>query len=382
MSRLTRAGARALGALVRGLLRKDAAGDDGAVAVLVGVLLAGGVLLGSAALVLDAGQLHAEREELQSGADAAASAIAERCARTNGACGAVEEAARRYAGANAKDGTSAVGAVCGPSGRTDLPACPPASSNLTACLGDPPVANGWVEVRTHTRTPDGTTLLPPLFAATLLGNERYTGSTVRACARAAWGPPRRARGLGVTVSLCEWQSATAGGASFAPAPPQTPPASAEVVLRLHTTAPTRCAAGPSGGDSPGGFGWLDDLDGSCSTVVSADGAYGGTPGVAPSRACRRVVAAARADRRVTYLPIFRSVGGTGQNTTYTIAGFAPFVITGYGMPGASAPSSLTGARHCSGSDKCLYGYFTRALVPAGGQIGGPDLGATIVTLVG
>ena len=49
-----------------GRLGHRAGRDRGAVSMIVGVLLAGGVLLGMTALVVDIGQLYAEREELQS----------------------------------------------------------------------------------------------------------------------------------------------------------------------------------------------------------------------------------------------------------------------------------------------------------------------------
>nr|WP_260408597.1 Tad domain-containing protein [Planomonospora venezuelensis] len=358
-------------------------GDEGGIAVLVCVLVAGGVLLGMGALAVDVGRLYAEREELQSGADSAAMAVAEQCARDAGRCGTAPAAtAQRYADANAKDGTSGVETLCGRTGNGGLPGCPPPAANLTACIGEPPATAVYVEARTRSRLPGGSTLLPPVLAQTLLGRGGYAGAEVRACARAAWGPPLRARGLGLTVSLCEWREATAGGTVFAPAPPAAVPGSAEVVLHLHTTTARTCTTRGSGGDSPGGFGWLDDLDDTCSVLVEADGTYGGDPGVSPSKACERVLADARGERVVTYLPIFRQVGGSGQNTRYTIEGFAPFVITGYALPGASEPSKLTGLSRCGGSDKCVYGYFTRALVPAKGTIGGPDLGAAIVTLIG
>ncbi|WP_084779784.1 pilus assembly protein TadG-related protein [Planobispora rosea] len=358
-------------------------GDEGGIAVLICVLLAGGVLLGMGALAVDVGQLYAEREELQSGADAAAVAVAELCARDGGRCGTAPSAtAQRYADANAKDGTSGVELVCGRTGDGGLPACPPTSGNLAACIGEPPATAVYVETRTLSRQPGGETLLPPILAQTLLGRDGYAGAEVRACARAAWGPPLRTRGLGLTISLCEWREATAGGTAFAPAPPAVVTGAAERVLYLHTTTAKTCTTRGSGGDNPGGFGWLDDPDDNCSVLVEADGTYGGDPGASLSRQCERVLKDARDRRTLTYLPIFREVAGTGQNTRYTIEGFAPFVITGYALPGGSEPSELTGVSHCKGSDKCVYGYFTRALIPARGTIGGPDLGAAIVTLIG
>jgi hypothetical protein len=244
----------------------------------------------------------------------------------------------------------------------------------------------YVEVRTRTETDAGSTLLPATFAQLMLGNEGYDGATVGSCARAAWGPPASAGGLAVTMSACEWEASTAGGTSYAPPPPYPPnplpAASTEQVLYLHTTAAeTTCPAGPSGADAPGGFGWLDE-SGDCTTEIDADGTYGGDPGVSAPNACKDALEASRENKTLVFVPVFDAVVGTGAGTTYHIKGLAAFVLTGYRLPGLSAESWLTGANHCTGSDKCLYGYFTQGLVPAAGVIGGPDLGASIVALVG
>ncbi len=54
-------------------------GERGAVSVLVAILMV--VLLGFAALAVDIGVLYAERTQLRNGADAAAIAIAQKCAK-------------------------------------------------------------------------------------------------------------------------------------------------------------------------------------------------------------------------------------------------------------------------------------------------------------
>ena len=229
----------------------------------------------------------------------------------------------------------------------------------------------YVEVRTSTETDGGSTLLPPTFAQLMLGNEGYDGTTVGACARAAWGPPASAGGLAVTMSVCEWEASTSSGTSFAPPPPYPPnplpDASDEQVLYLHTTAGKEpaCPAGPSGADAPGGFGWLDE-SGDCTTTVDADGTYGGDPGVSAPKPCKDALEDAWEDKTLLFVPVFDSVTGTGSGTTYHIKGMAAFVVTGYHLPGLSAASWLTGADPCKGSDKCIYGYFTQGLVPASG----------------
>lgn len=372
------------GLIRRRLLRGD---DRGGVMVIVAVLLAGGVLMGSGALAVDVGRLYVEREQLQSGADGAAMAVARECADAVTSCGADPDGtAKGYADSNAEDDVSGVNVLCGDTPSGALPACPPSSTTLSRCMTEPPDDVPYVEVRTRTETDGGSTLLPPTFAQLMLGNEGYDGSTVGACARAAWGPPASAGGLAVTISSCEWSASTGGGTSFADPPPYPPnplpPGSVEQIIYLHnTTGATTCPAGPSGWDAPGGFGWLDD-EGGCTATIEADGTYSGNTGVSVSGACKTAMHDAWADHRVIFMPVYDGVSGTGAGTTYHIKGMAAFVLTGYDLPGFSEKSWLTGEKLCKGSDKCLYGYFTQALVPATGVIGGPDLGASIVALVG
>lgn len=364
------------------LLRKR--DDRGAVATIVAILLAGGVLLGMGALTIDVGRLYVEREELQSGADAAVLAVAKLCAESPADCAASGAAtAEEYADDNARDGASSVYVLCGQLEDAGLAACPPDSGNLTRCITEPPVDTEYVEVRTATELADGSTLLPPSLAQTLLGNEGYDGSRVGACARAAFGPPVPTAGLAVTISVCEWQSFTDNGATFPPYPPD-PPTSFDKAIYLHSTSGAdTCPAGPSGWDEPGGFGWLDEDGGSCQAVIDENGTVGGNTGTSVTGTCQEVLAEYYASHEVLYIPVYDGVQGTGAGTTYHILGMAAFVLTGYSLPGFRQASWLSGNHLCpSASDKCLYGFFTEALIPTTGPIGGPDLGATVVTLVG
>ena len=104
--------------------------DSGAVGVLVAILVGGGVILGLGAMVVDVGQVYAERAQLQSGADAGALAVAKSCAQGTCATGA----ASSYANANSAHGSSAVDLVCG-SG--SMGACPPSTGVMTDCQSSP-----------------------------------------------------------------------------------------------------------------------------------------------------------------------------------------------------------------------------------------------------
>lgn len=369
----------AVGRRVGGLV--GAGSDRGAVAGLVAIVAAGGVLLGMGAIVVDVGQLYTERERLQTGADAAALAVARACAGTPGTCGSQTGLAQNYANANGWGGTARVTVVCGRA--PGLSDCPPPATNLTACLGTPP-SGTYVEVRTATRRPDGSTLLPPAFAGALLGGG-YRGSQVAACARVAFGSPSTAAGFAVTLSTCEWNTMTAGGTSYWSQPGAAlPPASAEKPIYLHnTTGASTCPAGPSGWDAPGGFGWLDDPTATCTATVSAGATYGGNTGASASNPCQTALHNAYTSRQQILMPVYDGISASGTNTTYHLAGFSAFVLTGWWLPGTNTKSWLSGRNLCTGSNKCLYGYFTTDLLPATTPLSlGTNYGMTAIHLTG
>jgi hypothetical protein len=361
------------------------------VASIVTILLAGGVLLGMAALTIDVGQIYAERAELQNGADAAALAVAQGCAEDPACDVSTGGMSKTLADGNAKrDGVAGVSVVCGSAPAVPaLLGCPPnAGPPLTQCLGSVPAGvGGWVEARTETEEVGGGTLLPPSFARALTGNGDYDGTRVAACARAGWGPPSSAQAsLAVTFSRCEWDAMTGMGTNYAPAPPYTSstyPVSYERALYLHNTSgATSCPEGPSGSDLPGGFGWLDSSG--CRATVSAEGWVADEPGVAAPNDCKAVLPGLVG--KIIYVPIFvRTNGLTGSNGQYLIDGLAAFFLTGYYLPGLDRSSVASGSKLCKGPDKCLYGWFTQDIIPAAdltGGVGGTPRGASVVALVG
>ena len=372
--------------LARPMLRLLGRDERGAVGVLVAIFIGGGVLLGMGALAIDVGQLYQNRAELQNGADAAALAVADSCALSNCAPGL----AAQYAPANASQLTgfnAGVDLVCG-SG-TGMTACPASSGTMVDCPAAPPAGTNYVDVHTSTRTGGGSTLLPPVFAKALLGNGSYQGSNVKACAQAEWGNPSTANTIAFTISACSWYVYTSDGNSFAqppPYPPNTAPtASQDHILFEHGSqgsTTTGCPPyQPSGQDAPGNFGWTAD-SGTCSTFISS-GSYGGSTGASASGDCQTALQNAWANKTVVYLPVYSSISGTGAGVTYTLLGFAAFVITGYHITGSFKASDwLNPANNCTGSNFCIDGYFTHGLIPSTGGLGGTGLGASIVELTG
>jgi Flp pilus assembly protein TadG len=370
--------------LARPMMRLLGRDEQGAIGVLVAVLIGGGVLLGMGALAVDVGQLYQNRAELQNGADAAALAVAESCARGSCATGI----AAQYATGNASALTghnAAVNLVCG-SG-TGMAACPGTTGAPYDCPANPAAGTNYVDVHTSTLTGSGSTLLPPRFARTLLGNSGYAGTNVKACAQAEWGGPASASTIAFTISACEWDAATKNGTSFAPSPPYppNPAASFDQVIHLHTTSSsTGCPTEPAGADAPGNFGWTND-SGNCSVPIT-NGTYGGNTGTSVDQACADAIYNDWVNKTLIYVPVYVSVSGPGGNATYTLKGFAAFVITGYNLPSAKQHNQgsdwLVPKNDCKGTNICINGFFTQALCITSCQPGGSNLGLTVVRLSG
>jgi hypothetical protein len=357
-------------------LRRD---ESGVVAVIVALLLGAGVLTGMAALVVDVGQIYQERAELQNGADAAALGVAKSCAL--GAC--TPGIAGQLADGNASGltgGTEGVQVICG-SG--SLGGCPGGTGSITDCPPPPAAGTNFVDVYTATQTASGSTLLPPVFATTLLGNSSYQGTTVRACAQAEWGAPSAATADALTLSACEWDQATQQGTSYAPAPPYSssalPAASFDEVLTLDPGNDVGCATEPAGADGPGTFGWAEDA-GNCTLPISGPSFPAGT-GTSVISSCQAALQNAQSSQIPILVPVYVSLNGAGG--TYVLQGFADFVVTGYNLPpGFFAADWLNPANSCQGTDYCLTGYFVQGVIPATGALTGTYLGTSVIDLTG
>jgi Flp pilus assembly protein TadG len=354
--------------LARPLLRLLGRDDRGAIAVLVAVLLGGGVLLGMGALVIDVGQIYQNRSELQNGADAASLAAARQCALGTCAPASATSTALTYASANASaltQHTAGVTTVCGSDG---LGSCSSVvGTGLTNCPPDPTNGVHFVDVLTSTKLASGSTLLPPVFGKTLVGKSTYDGTTVKACAQAEWGYAEQSNSLALTISLCQWQDLTgSGGSGF------------NTLVPVYIKGKAKQCAGPAGQNIPGGFDWLQQTSSSACTAkidLTTNTTVNNT-GNNVSAACKNALAtdvsAYVAGHPVTvFLPLFGCpippvtgcpVTGTGANATYYIIGLAGFVISGYtNIPGLKPDAGTNSA--CTGNAPCIEGYFTPGIDP-------------------
>jgi len=359
--------------LARPLLRLLGRNDRGAIGVLIAVLLGGGVLLGMGALVIDVGQIYQNRAELQNGADAGAMGAARQCALGTCAPGSATSTALTYANSNASaltGHTAAVTAICGSSGLGDCSSL--IGTGLTNCPSNPASGANFVDVLTATKLPGGSTLLPPVFGRTLVGNGTYDGTTVKACAQAEWGYAEQSNSLALTISLCQWQDLTgSGGSGF------------NTLVPVYIKGKAKQCAGPAGQNMPGGFDWLQEtnttnctakIDLTTSTTVTSTGNN-------VTSDCKAVlkadVAAYVSGHPVTvFLPIFGCpnppvpgcpVSGVGSQATYYVIGLGGFVVSGYkNIPGLQPNAGTNSA--CAGNAPCIEGYFTPGIDPVSDYI--------------
>jgi Flp pilus assembly protein TadG len=390
--------------LARPLLRLMGRDDRGGVAVLVAVLISGGVLLGIGALVIDVGRIYQNRAELQSGAEAGALAVARACAA--GACpSGVSQytLATQYADANASALTghlAQVSLVCGRDPHAVLTSCTSGTttsgSDLTDCPPSPSTGN-YVDVHSATQTPSGT-VLPPVFARTLLGNRGYSGTRVAACAQVEWGTAEQSNSLAFTISLCAWQGLVGpdtdgdAGNSVDADGDSDDNGAFNKPIAVYIKGKAKACAGPAGQNVPGGFGWLASAPGTCTATINLTTNTTYTdPGNNVTAACKAAVAADVASfvagNPVTvFVPVFDSTSGTGSGAAYHVMGLAGFVIMGdHKLPGMASGGTwnacLTSDPSASNAP-CIEGYFKPGLDPVGPIGSGNNFGANAVQITG
>lgn len=310
--------------------------DRGAIAVLVALLMV--PLIGFAAISIDVAATFSERQQLQTGADAAALAIAQDCARsTSYQCGGPPlVTANHFAVLNSNDGEAVARLDTVPT---------PSSGRVT-------VTNSGV--REH-------------WFAPVLGIDT---TDILTTARAGWGAPTGGTaGLPLVFSWCEFKFQTGGG---------LPSGTTQHTIKLPKKSETGCN-GPSGNPVPGGFGWVDQDDDDellCNVTSRIGERLSSDPG--KNVPCTAAQLAALRNATVM-LPIFDEAGGTGTNAWYKVHGYAAFRITGYFF-GASYSWNAP----CSQPDHCIRGYFTQ-FVDSSNDLEysptAPKLGAMVVGLL-
>jgi hypothetical protein len=341
-------------------VRAGGTGDErGAVTVIVAILMV--TLLGFVAIAVDVGVIYSERAQLQNGADAAAIALAQKCARdaADPLCSTTSTLAGSLANQNALDGLSKVYSV--------------ALDKMART----------VSVTTAAKETGGVDNSVSLFFAGALG---IPSKEVGTRSSAAWGSPKAGRtAFPLAFSVCQVKDSIDGPLQL---------------LQEHgKNANTDCNYGPSGAAVQGGFGWLVQDSGLCGGTIDLAVSEGGSdPGNNAPGNCSTTLnkwgSEITAGRKIiVLLPVFNKVTGTGSGAVYGLVSFAAFDVTGWKFSGnsglpyefrseKSTTTGVTTATECKGDCRGIIGKFVKYVSLADGYTLGPvdAYGATIVRL--
>ncbi|GAA4286419.1 pilus assembly protein TadG-related protein [Georgenia daeguensis] len=337
-------------------------GERGAVAVVVALLMI--PLIGFGAIAIDVAAVHADRQQLQLGADAAALAIAQDCA--VGSCTADPNAvAQDFSDANKNDGD------------TEAPVVTLEPNAGTVTVETAGIRQHWL--------------------APVLGFEE---SDVVARATAAWDVPGGADTLPLIFSVCEIDKlAQAAGTSFIVDPLtgeytfQNTSAIVQIYLDHPSSsgAPKDYSCTPEGASSsltmPGGFSWITDGtdSGVCSVYTTVGEPVSNNPGNPGPSECTTEYLTGLIGKTVA-LPVYNFAEGGGAPGVYTVYGYVGFKVVGMWLmiQGEQTVKLGTGTSGCNnGNGQCIVGQFTEVSDLSGQPSSDPDaadLGAKSVHL--
>ena len=302
--------------------------ERGAVSTSVALLMV--PLIGFAAIALDVAGLWAERQQLQTGADAAALAIAQDCAR--GSCGAPAQTAADLVNATNNGGTA-----------------------LTSTT----VSSGRAHVFARATSQH-------LFAPVL----GFDATEVSASATVTWGAPTGGTAmLPLAFSWCEFLAQTGGG---------LPSGTTTRTIKFTKSSGTTCT-GPSSNVVPGGFGWISSGSAGCTSSSVVGQTLWSSTGTAIPNGCT-TADFTKVQNRTVLLPLFDQAGDSGSKAWYRLYGYAAFTVTGYHFVGQY---SWNASPTCGGSTRCIKGYFTRFVDLSEAfeySDTAPQLGASVVSL--
>lgn len=295
---------------MRARLKQLVRDERGATAVLVVFLLI--PMLGFGALALDISAQHADRTQLQNGADAAALAIAKACAEDEASCSA------------------AAGGI---------------GADFVAGNGGIPV-DGTAEESTPNLAANEVTVVAmaefPHFLASVIDGDDST--TIRAQGTAEWGTPIAGNTLALAIDYCHFSESW-------PFPEET--SAGETILLRYDEVASR---GEQCSSSAGGFGWLESE--TCETYmtigedlnVRVEGDPGGSP---VGSGCEDVLGTRLG--QVVLVPVYDRVEG-GGHVQHIVRAFAALRLTGYKISGGRPEGDLP-ASACNGNCRGIYGEF-------------------------
>lgn len=336
-------------------LIKKTEDERGATAVMVAVMMV--MLLSFGAIAVDVGAMYAEKSVVQNGADAAALAVAQKCAKNTAdpTCVTGSTLSGTLANANAKDNLT----------------------NVASTIVDK--SAGKVTVTANAQEASGVHF--STFFARIFGTDM---TNIGAVAEAKWGGAQSGNVFPIAFSECEVDLSVAGDGST------------QFLLSHGTGAGKKdtCHSTASGLEIPGGFGWLV-TGGSCTTKVDLASPWvASNTGNNPETGCGGILQGWKdkliaGEKVVALLPVFDSTRGTGTGAEFHLKAFAAIDIKGWDLanqdPFRYMPSSAQAFKDAGGwksSDLGIVGKFVRYVaLDEAFDVGGPTTyGGTVVEL--
>jgi Putative Flp pilus-assembly TadE/G-like len=363
--------------------------EKGSYSILFGVIFGTGLLIVVFTIVLDGGNISAERRVLQNVAESSALALAKECSISSTNC-AASLTPEQLAASNSPDQLTTITEVCVKGINRLLQTCQLPSSTKLDCAQLPAGTSNYVRVRTQTKTSDGGSLSP------LFGNG--SNYQLNGCAQAIWGNASSAPVFApFALSICEWARLGSGtnvinefqtNQGVATCTYSFTDLQGQSFIRtgisgwaaINLLSPSIAATNQASElcpnpatDTPATLRIGDVVDGISRDTSSIN--YCGDSNLADK-------IQVWVDQEV-YLPLVTTVKLSGQATQHTVEAFTGFRFLGYSIKGVRGGVSPT-LNWCSNNDNCIYGQFTNTLSPNSDvniQPGAPNIGLQAIKLI-
>ena len=363
--------------------------EKGGYSILFAIIFGTGLLIVVFTIVLDGGNISAERRELQNVAESSALALARECSQNPNIC-LNSTTPEQLAISNSLDKKTTISEVCVRGINQLLQPCLLPNTELLDCSPITSGTSNYVRIRTQTLSNDGSRLRP-LFGAS--GNYQLNG-----CAQAIWGNAGSAQVFApFALSICDWARLGSGtnviseydtnsgtetcNYSFVDLLGQTFTRKGitgwAAVDLLSSGIPTQNQASEPCPDpltdSPAALRIGDILNAITRDASSAN--YCGDSNLV-SKISVWV-------GNEFYLPLVSTTKISGQSTIHIVEAFTGYKFLGYSIKGVRGGAYPNG-NWCPNNKNCLYGEFTNTLSPNSDvniQPGTPNIGVQSIKLI-
>ena len=363
--------------------------ENGGYSILFAVIFGTGLLVVIFTIVLDGGNISAERRTLQNVAESSAIALAKECSANPSTC-ISSTYPEQFAVANSLDKKTTISEVCVKGLNRQGQSCALPSSLKLDCAVIPQGTSNYVRVRTQTLGSDGAQLTP-LFGAS-------SSYQLNGCGQAIWGNAGSAPVyMPFAFSVCDWARYGNGlnaifefepnlgvetctytfkdlqGQSFT----RTGISGWAGIDLLSSSIPVSNQANEScpdpASDTPAMLRIGDTLSGITRDTSSTN--YCGD-----SNLVSKISVWAGKE---LYLPLVSTIKLSGQATVHTVEAFTGFKFSGYSIKGVKGGVTPNG-NWCPNNKNCIYGEFTNTLSPNSDvsiQPGSPNIGVQAIKLI-